>query len=98
MRQGAVVCQAPLCLAAGGWNTERLAAFPRSHSQQMIVPGCTPSHSTRLLRVAGGAAGNLSVNIRLQEEKPMTRGRLSGHTSLGYNGKRPGVRHQQERK
>ena len=45
-----------------------------------------------------GTAGNLSVNIRLQEEKPMTRGRLSGHTSLGFNGKGPGVHHQQERK
>lgn len=51
-----------------------------------------------LLRVAGGAAGNLSVNIRLQEEEQMTRGRLSGHTSLRCNSKFPGVRHQQERK
>ena len=51
-----------------------------------------------LLRVAGGAGGNVSLNIRLQEEEQMTRGRLSGHTSLRYSSKFPGVRHQQERK
>ena len=51
-----------------------------------------------LLRVAGGAAGDVSLNIRLQEEEQMTRGRLSGHTSLRHNSKFPGVCRQQERK
>ena len=51
-----------------------------------------------LLRVAGGAAGNVSLNIRLQEEEQMTRGRLSGHTSLRYSSKFTGLHNQQERK